>query len=130
MTSLSTQNRTERSGQRAVSWVPLAVILCGTFVYVLDFFVVNVALPSIARGLAASPAAIEWVVAGYGLTSASFLVTGGRLGDHYGRRRLFCIGIALFTVASRRASPRASAPPAWPRTSCPSSAPPTPARRG
>jgi EmrB/QacA subfamily drug resistance transporter len=100
MTNLSTPRRTEGTGQRAATWAPLAVILCGTFVYVLDFFVVNVALPSIQRSLAASPAAIEWIVAGYGLTSAAFLVTGGRLGDHYGRRRLFCAGIAVFTITS------------------------------
>ena len=100
MTNLSTPSRTESTRQRAASWAPLAVILCGTFVYVLDFFIVNVALPSIQRSLAASPAAIEWVVAGYGLTSAAFLVTGGRLGDHYGRRQLFCVGIATFTVTS------------------------------
>jgi EmrB/QacA subfamily drug resistance transporter len=74
--------------------------LCGTFVYVLDFFVVNVALPDIQRSLGASPAAIEWVVAGYGLTAAAFLVVGGRLGDHFGRRRVFCAGIALFTLTS------------------------------
>jgi EmrB/QacA subfamily drug resistance transporter len=100
MSKLSTANRAEGTGQRAVGWAPLAVILCGTFVFVLDFFIVNVALPSIQRSLAASPAAIEWVVAGYGLTSAAFLVTGGRLGDHYGRRRMFCLGIGAFTVAS------------------------------
>jgi EmrB/QacA subfamily drug resistance transporter len=100
MTSLSTPSRAESTGQRAATWAPLAVILCGTFVYVLDFFVVNVALPSIQRGLAASPAAIEWIVAGYGLSSAAFLITGGRLGDHYGRRKMFCAGIAVFTVAS------------------------------
>ena len=100
MTSLSTSSRAASTGQRAATWAPLAVILCGTFVYVLDFFVVNVALPSIQRDLAASAAAIEWIVAGYGLTSAAFLVTGGRLGDHYGRRKLFCVGIATFTVTS------------------------------
>ena len=100
MTSLSTPSRAESTGQRAATWAPLAVILCGTFVYVLDFFIVNVALPSIQRGLAASPAAIEWIVAGYGLSSAAFLITGGRLGDHYGRRKMFCAGIAVFTVAS------------------------------
>jgi EmrB/QacA subfamily drug resistance transporter len=100
MSNLSTASRAEDAGQRAVTWAPLAVILCGTFVYVLDFFIVNVALPSIQRSLAASPAAIEWVVAGYGLTSAAFLVTGGRLGDHYGRKRMFCAGLAAFTVAS------------------------------
>lgn len=100
MTSLSTQEHVATARQRVVTWAPLAVILCGTFVYILDFFIVNVALPSIQRGLAASPAAIEWVVAGYGLTTAAFLVTGGRLGDYYGRRKLFCVGIAIFTVTS------------------------------
>jgi EmrB/QacA subfamily drug resistance transporter len=100
MTSLSTPSRAENTGQRAATWAPLAVILCGTFVYVLDFFVVNVALPSIQHGLAASPAAIEWIVAGYGLSSAAFLIVGGRLGDQYGRRKMFCAGIAVFTVAS------------------------------
>jgi DNA-binding transcriptional MerR regulator len=69
-------------------------VLCGTFVYVLDFFVVNVALPAIQRSLGAGPGAIEWVVAGFGLTSAAFLVCGGRLGDQYRRRRWFCAGLA------------------------------------
>ena len=85
---------------RIAKWVPLAVILTGTFVYILDFFVVNVALPDIQRSLHASAAAIEWLVSGYALTSASLLVVGGRLGDHYGRRRCFCIGLAAFVLAS------------------------------
>jgi EmrB/QacA subfamily drug resistance transporter len=85
---------------RIAKWLPLAVILTGTFVYILDFFVVNVALPDIQRGLHASAAAIEWLVSGYALTSASLLVCGGRLGDHYGRRRCFCIGLAAFVLAS------------------------------
>jgi EmrB/QacA subfamily drug resistance transporter len=76
------------------------VILCGTFIYVLDFFIVNVALPTIQRGLGASTSAIEWVVAGYALTSAALLVLGGRLGDYYGRRLAFCAGLAVFTVTS------------------------------
>jgi EmrB/QacA subfamily drug resistance transporter len=88
------------SASRVAKWAPLAVILCGTFVSVLDFFVVNVALPSIQGSLHAGPAAIEWVIAGYALTSASFLVCGGRLGDHYGRRRLFMAGVGLFTLSS------------------------------
>jgi EmrB/QacA subfamily drug resistance transporter len=100
MTSQSVISQARDPGEHAVSWAPLAVILCGTFVYILDFFVVNVALPGIQRSLAASPAAIEWVVAGYALTSASLLVTGGRLGDHYGRRKMFRIGIAAFTATS------------------------------
>jgi EmrB/QacA subfamily drug resistance transporter len=67
---------------------------------VLDFFIVNVALPSMQSDLNASNGAIEWVVAGYALTSAVFLITGGRLGDRFGRRRAFTAGLALFTIAS------------------------------
>jgi MFS family permease len=100
MTNLSSPIGTERSDAQEISWAPLAVILCGIFVYVLDFFVVNVALPSISGSLRAGPAAIEWIVAGYGLTSAALLVAGGRIGDHYGRRRAFRLGIAAFTVTS------------------------------
>ena len=100
MSTQTVNPRAGATGPAAVSWAPLAVVLCGIFVYVLDFFVVNVALPSIQAGLGASPSAIEWVVAGYALTSASLLVTGGRLGDHYGRRKLFCLGIGAFTVTS------------------------------
>ncbi len=95
------QARPDRASRgSAARWAPLAVLLSGTFMFVLDFFVVNVALPDIQRSLGASSAAIEWVVAGYALTSASLLVTGGRLGDHYGRRRLFMIGVAAFVAAS------------------------------
>ncbi|HVT68644.1 MAG TPA: MFS transporter, partial [Trebonia sp.] len=100
MTTQTVNNQAGTSEPAAVSWAPLAVVLCGIFVYVLDFFIVNVALPSIQTGLGASPSAIEWVVAGYALTSASLLVTGGRLGDHYGRRKLFSLGIGAFTVTS------------------------------
>jgi EmrB/QacA subfamily drug resistance transporter len=81
-------------------WAPLPVILAGTFIVVLDFFIVNVALPSIQSGLHASAGAIEWVVAGYGLTTAVLLITAGRLGDRHGRRRVFSAGLALFTLSS------------------------------
>ncbi len=76
------------------------MILAGTFMVVLDFFIVNVALPSIQARLHASSGAIEWVIAGYGLTTAVFLITGARLGDRSGRRRVFTIGMALFTLSS------------------------------
>lgn len=79
---------------------PLPVLMCGVFMIVLDFFIVNVALPSIQAGLHAGPTAVEWVVAGYGLTCAVLLIGAGRLGDLYGRRRMFCAGMALFVVAS------------------------------
>jgi len=101
MTIMSQQARTDIApASRIAKWAPLAVVLCGTFVFVLDFFVVNVALPDIARSLRASTAAIEWLVSGYALASAALLVTGGRLGDHYGRRRWFCVGLATFVLAS------------------------------
>jgi MFS family permease len=74
--------------------------MCGTFMIVLDFFVVNVALPSMQAGLHASASAIEWVVAGYGLTCAVLLIAGGRLGDLYGRRLAFAAGLAVFVAAS------------------------------
>ena len=100
--TMTTQQRDTAAApvSRIAKWAPLAVILTGTFVYILDFFVVNVALPDIQRSLHASAAAIEWLVSGYALTSASLLVCGGRLGDHYGRRRCFCIGLAAFVLAS------------------------------
>ena len=81
-------------------WAALPVLLVGTFMIVLDFFIVNVAMPTMQVDLQASNSAIEWVVAGYGLTFAVLLITAGRLGDLYGRRRLFAIGLALFTAAS------------------------------
>jgi EmrB/QacA subfamily drug resistance transporter len=90
--SASTQTRSR--------WLPLPVILAGTFMVVLDFFIVNVALPSMQAHLHASSGAIEWVVAGYGLTNAVFLITGSRLGDRLGRVRVFTVGLALFTLAS------------------------------
>ncbi len=81
-------------------WLPLPVVLAGTFMVVLDFFIVNVALPSMQSDLGASNTAVEWVVAGYALTSAIFVITAGRLGDRFGRRRMFSLGLAVFTVAS------------------------------
>ncbi|HEX8053732.1 MAG TPA: MFS transporter [Thermoleophilaceae bacterium] len=81
-------------------WAALPVLLAGSFVVVLDFFIVNVALPSIAADLDAGASSLEWVVAAYGLTFAAFLITAGRLGDELGRRRVFVVGLALFTLAS------------------------------
>ncbi|MEU8177528.1 MFS transporter [Microbispora hainanensis] len=78
----------------------LSTVLTGVFVAILDFFIVNVAIPTTQRDLHAGPAAIEWVVAGYALAYGSGLVLGGRLGDVFGRRRMFALGLALFTLAS------------------------------
>ncbi len=81
-------------------WGPLLVVLAGTFVTFLDFFIVNVALHSIGTELHAGPDAVQLVVAGYGLAFAVGMISGGRLGDLYGRRRMFTIGLALFTLTS------------------------------
>ena len=81
-------------------WVALVVLLTGSFLTAFDFFVVNVALPAMHTELGARPQDLEMVVAGYGLAFAVLLITGGRLGDLYGRKRLFMIGMAGFTAAS------------------------------
>jgi len=78
----------------------LPVLLAGTFIALLDFFIVNVALPDIQGSLHAGASAVQFIVAGYGLALAAGLITAGRLGDLYGRRRMYVIGLALFTVAS------------------------------
>lgn len=78
----------------------LALLLSGSFMTVLDVFIVNVAIPSIRRDLGASYAEVELVIAVYGLTYAVSLVTGGRLGDIHGRRRMFVLGMAAFAIAS------------------------------
>jgi EmrB/QacA subfamily drug resistance transporter len=100
MTSTVSTLTLPRSASRQRSWASLAVLMAGTFMIVLDFFIVNVALPSMQVDLQAGTSVIEWVVAGYGLTFAACLITGGRIGDRIGRRRAFSIGIALFTLTS------------------------------
>jgi EmrB/QacA subfamily drug resistance transporter len=77
------------------------IVLClGVLMIVLDTTIVNVALPSIKTDLKFSDTSLAWVVNAYMLTFGGFLLLGGRLGDLYGHRRLFLIGIALFTLAS------------------------------
>jgi EmrB/QacA subfamily drug resistance transporter len=78
----------------------LPIVLAGVFITTLDFFIVNVAIPSLQSDLGAGDAAIEWVVAGFGLAYGVGLITGGRLGDLFGRRRMFLLGLSLFTIAS------------------------------
>ena len=76
------------------------VLLAGAFLPIADFFIVNVALPTIDADLGASPASLELVVSVYGIAYAAMLVLGGRLGDRYGRHTLFQLGLAGFIVAS------------------------------
>ncbi|CAG9297431.1 MFS transporter [Celerinatantimonas diazotrophica] len=81
-------------------WRGLYVLLLAGFVTIFDLFVVNVAIPSMQSGLNASFSQIELIVVGYELAFGILLITGGRLGDMYGRRRLFILGMAGFTLAS------------------------------
>jgi EmrB/QacA subfamily drug resistance transporter len=86
-------------GSGAGRWV-LAVAVLGSGMAFLDGTIVNVALPAIGRDLHASTSALQWILNGYLLTLASLILLGGSLGDRLGRRRIFVIGTALFTVAS------------------------------
>ncbi len=78
----------------------LTIVLLAFFMDLLDTTIVNVAIPSIQAQLGASYAAMQWVIAGYSLTFALLLITGGRLGDIFGYKRLFLIGIGGFTLSS------------------------------
>lgn len=78
----------------------LAVLLTGQFVANVDTAIVNIATPSIQESIGASGAQLELVVSGYVLSYAALLITGARLGDLFGYRRLFVIGLAVFTCAS------------------------------
>src|SRR6266508_3507456 len=81
-------------------WLALYVLCLGDLMIVLDGTIVNVALPSIRDDLGFSQTSLAWIVNAYLLTFGGFLLLGGRLGDLFGHRRLFLIGITLFTVAS------------------------------
>jgi EmrB/QacA subfamily drug resistance transporter len=81
-------------------WWTLFAVSFGLFMIMLDNTVVNVALPTMQRDLHVSISQLEWVVIAYALTFAALLITGGKLGDLYGRRRIFVVGLAIFTLSS------------------------------
>src|SRR5213082_1187571 len=81
-------------------WLALAVIVTAQFMVVLDVAIVNVALPSIRTDLNFSQESLQWVITAYAIMFGGVLLLGGRLADLLGRRRLFMIGLALFTVSS------------------------------
>src|SRR2546423_10730541 len=81
-------------------WIILLVLCLGFFMILLDLTIVNVAIPSIIDGLHAGLDEILWVLNAYILVYAVLLITAGRLGDKYGAKRLFLIGLAVFTFAS------------------------------
>src|SRR5258706_775643 len=88
------------TGRSSGRWFALIVLCLGALMIVLDTTIVNVALPSIRQDLGFSETSLAWVVNAYLLTFGGFLLLGGRLGDLFGHRRLFLIGITLFTLAA------------------------------
>ncbi|HEX4205592.1 MAG TPA: MFS transporter [Ktedonobacteraceae bacterium] len=86
--------------QKNVKWLTLTAMCCGLFLINLDTSVVNVALPTIQRQFMASTASLQWIINGYLLALAVLLVTVGKLCDLYGRKKIYTIGLAIFTLAS------------------------------
>ena len=94
-------NRGPRSSAPgAHRWLALGLLAMSEFVVVLDASIVNIALPSIGRGLHFSLANLSWVVNAYVLTFGGFLLLGGRIADLLGRRRIFTVGLVVFSLAS------------------------------
>ncbi len=81
-------------------WWTLIAVCVATFMLLLDITVVNVALPDIQRSLHPSFSDIQWVVDAYSLTLAAFLLTAGVIGDMFGRREVFAIGLGIFSVGA------------------------------
>src|ERR1700743_3981787 len=88
------------SARETNKWLVLVLICMAQFMVVLDATIVNVALPSIQKDLGLSEANLQWIVNAYTLVFGGFLLLGGRLGDLLGRKRLFLIGLVIFTSAS------------------------------
>jgi EmrB/QacA subfamily drug resistance transporter len=88
------------AGQRGNKWWTLTAVCLGTAMLLLDITIVNVALPDIQKALSSSFEDLQWIVDAYALTLAAFLLTAGSLADMYGRRRLYLVGLVIFTCAS------------------------------
>src|SRR5262249_46889557 len=88
------------AGPDPLRWRALTVVCAAFFMTILDVSIVNVALPSIGTSLHFSRDNLQWVITAYAITYGGFLLLAGRLADLYGRRRVFMIGVVVFTVAS------------------------------
>jgi EmrB/QacA subfamily drug resistance transporter len=95
-----TQGSILKTGGDPRRWFALPVLLTGAFLPILDFNVVNLALPAIRQNLGATSSEVQFVISAYAATYAVFLITGGRLGDWLGRKRMFMLGVAGFSLAS------------------------------
>lgn len=100
MRAVLSPNRQNPPRGAALSPLALAILLVGGFITAFDIFVVNIAIPSIQTDLGATFPQVALVVAGYALAFGAFLIAGGRLGDRYGRRKVFIYGLSAFTGAS------------------------------
>src|SRR6266496_4201304 len=96
-----TMERPQEAGANRRKWWVLVAMVFGLFMPMLDNLVVNVALPTIQRQLGAGVSGLQWIIDAYTLTFASFMLTGGALGDLYGRKRFFMAGLGLFTFGSQ-----------------------------
>ncbi|MEU9283149.1 MFS transporter [Streptomyces sp. NPDC048275] len=100
MTSSSSTFPSTRPEPDRRRWFALAIVMTAAFMDLVDVTIVNIAIPSIKRDEGASFSQIQWITAGYALAFAAGLITGGRLGDIHGRKRIFLVGVGGFTIAS------------------------------
>src|SRR5213080_4521497 len=100
MTALTPITKTARVEAPVHRWRAFAVLAAAYFMTIVDLTIVNVALPTIGRDLRFSESGLQWVVTAYGLTFGGLLLLGGRAADLLGRRRIFMLGLAIFTLAS------------------------------
>ena len=99
MTVNGTTTPTHLEGPDPRRWISLAIVVTAVLIVAMDNTILNVSLPSIQRDLDSTLSSVQWVVTGYSLTFATLLIIGGRLGDIYGPRRTFIVGV--FSVACR-----------------------------
>nr|WP_244329622.1 MFS transporter [Streptomyces platensis] len=92
--------KTARRRTAPPAWLVMLLVCSGQFLVILDVSVVNVALPAMRTGLGLSELGLQWIVNAYVITFAGFMLLGGRAADLFGRKRIFVLGLALFTVAS------------------------------
>nr|WP_275666399.1 MFS transporter [Streptomyces cinnamoneus] len=100
MTTAATTDPPARGAADRRRWLALAVVMTASFMDLVDVTIVNIAMPSIRDDIGASFSTLQWITEGYALAFAAGLITGGRLGDIYGRRRIFLLGMSGFTLAS------------------------------
>src|SRR6476469_10628678 len=100
MADIRARGIASRVNDSNVKWYTLIAACFGLFMAILDNLVVNIAMPTIARDLDATTSQLQWIVSAYTLVFASLQITGGGLGDRFGRKKWFLIVITLFTATS------------------------------